>query len=101
MFALDNLESTNTRANKNADSVTDLRIDFEARLGDGFVRGGKSKVDEAPHLARFLLVYKVQRIEIFHLGGKGDGEPGCVEALNGGHAAGPCQELSPHLRSGS
>ena len=64
---------------------------FEARLRHRFLRGGKSKVDEAPHLARFLFVHKIQRVKVLDLGGKRDRKAGCVEALN----RAPCRWRRP------
>ena len=51
----------------------------------------KGKVDEAPHLARFFLVHKFQRVEVLDLGGEGDRESGGVKALDRRHAAGAGQ----------
>ena len=64
---------------------------FEAGLGHGFLGRRKGKVNEAPHLARFLLVHEVQRVEVLDLAGKGDGKASGVEALNGRRTAGSCQ----------
>ena len=72
----------------------------EARLRHGLLRGGKGKVDEAPHLARFFLVHKFERVEVLDLGGEGDREASGVEALDGPHAAGAGQKLPPNLGSG-
>jgi len=60
----------------------------------------KAKWIEAPHLARFLLVHKIERVEVLHFGGKRDRETSSIEALNGPHAAGSGQQLLPNLGRG-
>jgi hypothetical protein len=57
-------------------------------------------MNEAPHLARFFFVHKVQRVKVLDLGGKGDREASGVEALNGSHATGAGQKLPPDFGSG-
>ena len=60
VLALDDLEAADAGADEDAHPVGNLRGDLETGLGDGLLRGGKGKVDEAPHLARFFLVHKVR-----------------------------------------
>ena len=43
--------------------------------------GGKGKVDEARHLARFFLVHEIERVKVLDLGGKGGGEASGIEGL--------------------
>ena len=71
VLALDDFEAADAGADEDAYPVGDLRGDLETRLGHGFLGGGKGKVDEAPHLARFLLVHEVERVKVLDLGGKG------------------------------
>ena len=61
---------------------------------------GKGEMDEAPHLARFLLVHEIEGVKVLDLGGEGDRKAGGIEALNRPHAAGAGQELLPHLGRG-
>ncbi len=91
VLALDDLESANPRADKHAGTVGDVFRDLETRLRHRLLRRGKGVVDEAPHLARFLLLDKLERVEVLNLGGKGDRETGGVKALDGSHAAGAGQ----------
>ena len=53
-----------------------------------------------PILRASFLLHKFQRVEVLHLGGKGDREAGGVKALDRRHAAGAGQQLPPHLGSG-
>ena len=68
-------------ADKHAHPFGDIRRNLQAGLLHRLLRCRKSKMDEAPHLARFLLVHKIQRVKVLDLGGKCDRKPGCIEAL--------------------
>ena len=83
VLALDDFESADAGADEDAYAVGVLFVDVKARLRHGLGDGGKGKVDEAPHLARFLLIDKLQGVEVLDFGGKGDREAGGVKALDG------------------
>src|SRR4051812_2066752 len=100
MLALNNPNPANTRPDEHTGAVRDLRRDLQARLGQRLLRSGKGKMNEAPHLARFLLVHEVQRVKVLDLAGERDGEAGGVEALNGRRAAGSCDQVLPHFGGG-
>src|ERR1700733_849324 len=68
---------------------------------EGFVGGGKREMDEAPHLARFLLLHKVQWIKPFHLGCEGNGEARRIEAGDGSHSALAGKQVGPDFGRGS
>src|ERR1035441_10728606 len=83
---MDDSESANPEAEEYAHPLSILRRNLETRLGHGFLGRGKSKVDEAPHLAGFLLVHKVQRVKVLDFRGEGDRKAGGIEAMNRPHA---------------
>src|SRR5258708_27024596 len=87
------------RADKYAHPFGVLRRDLQAGLLHRLLRCRKGKMNEAPHLARFLLVYKVQRVKVLDLGGKSDRKPGCVEPCNRRHTPGASYQLLPHFRT--
>ena len=100
MLALDDVESADARADKDADALAVLGRDLQAGAFDGFMRGGESEMDEARHFARFFLVNELERVEVLHLGGEGDGEAGGVKAGDGGDAALTGQQVVPDFGGG-
>src|SRR5580658_429776 len=97
MLALDDFESANARANEDAYSLGILGRDLQARLRHRLLGRGEGVVNKAPHLARFLLVDKVERIKVFDLGGEGYRETCRVESLYRSHTAGSGQNLPPNV----
>ena len=93
VFALDNVESADARADVNADALGILRRDLQARRFHGLMRGGESEMDEAPHLARFFFLDEWQRIEVLHFCGKSDGKAGRVKAVIGAIPLSPANRL--------
>ena len=83
-------------------------VGIEAGIGVGVEACGESQVDEAPHLARFLLVHEVERVEVFDLAGKCHGKASGVKGPDGRGAAGiidaikhlvpPCMERKIDLQ---
>src|ERR1035437_839592 len=100
MLALDDFEAADAGADEDAYPVGDLRGDLETRLEHGLLGGGKGIVDEARHLARFLLVHELERVKVLDLGGEGGREASGIEALNGPHATGAGHKLLPDLGRG-
>ena len=58
------------------------------------------QVDEAPHLARFFFLHKLQRIKILDFSGESDWKTGGVKTLDRGHTADPVHQALPHFRCG-
>ncbi len=98
--ALNHFEPADARADKHSDPVANLRRNLQSRLHNRLLSSGKRVVGKAPHLARFLLVYKIQRVKVLHLGGKGDRKASGIEPLDRGHATGAVKKLPPDFGSG-
>src|SRR5579884_780145 len=98
VLALDNVEPADAGTNVDTDTVGNRIGDLQAGHLHGLMRGSKSKVDEARHFLRFLLVHKIQRIEVLHLGSEGERKSCRIEAGDGGHPALACKQIVPDLR---
>src|ERR1700744_6760430 len=66
-------------------------------MRNGFVRRSKREMDEAPHLARFLLLHEIQWIKALPLRRKRYGKPRRIEAGNGSHSALAGKQVAPDL----
>src|ERR1039458_4160172 len=97
MLALNYFESADSRADEHAHTFGVLCRHLQARLLHRLLGCAKGVVDEAPHLARFLLVQEFERIEILDLGSKGDRESRSVKTLDRRNATGAGQQLPPQL----
>jgi len=100
MFALDDVESTDARADVHAHAFVVLRCDFQAGLFQRFVGGRDGEVDEPRHLLDFFFLDVIERVEVLDVGGDLAGEIGDVEAGNPPNAALPGQQRFPHLLGG-
>src|SRR5258708_13306480 len=89
VLARDNLQPADAGADEDAHAVCDLGCDLEARLDEGFLCRREGEMDEAPHLARFLLVHEIERVEVFDLAAKCYGKPCGVYPSNGPHTTPP------------
>src|SRR5579864_7396436 len=100
MFALDDVESANSRADVHAHPLVVLRRDLEPRHFERLIRGSKRQVDEAPHLLDFFFLDEVQWIEILDLGCDLAGKIAGVKAGDPADAALSSQQGFPHIFGG-
>src|ERR1051325_10519014 len=100
MFAFDDLESADSRADENPDAISVFLGDLQAGLLQCLLRGSKGKVNEARHLTRFLFVDEFQRVKVLDLGGKGDRKSGGIKTRDRPHTAGAGYQFLPHLLRG-
>src|SRR6266481_6106676 len=70
MLALDRPEIANAAADIGADVLSDFISDLQPAVVDCFLRSSNRVVNESAHLARFLLLDIVQRIEVFDFTGE-------------------------------
>ncbi len=100
MLAFNHVESANAGTDMHAHTLGVCRADLQTRVGDRFVGGGKGEMDEAPHFARFLLVHKIQWIEVLHLSRECYRETRRIEAGDRSHSALAGQQIVPDLGRG-
>src|SRR4051812_27988436 len=74
VLALDGPEIADAAADVGADALRDLVGYFQAAVAHGFLRRRNRVLNESAHLARFLLLYIIQRIEVFDFAGKPNGK---------------------------
>src|SRR5208282_287003 len=79
VLALDDVESADPGSNVHAHARAVLDLHVEPGIAHRFVRGGHRQVDKAAHLARFLLLDEIKRIEALNLGGNLGIEQGGIE----------------------
>ena len=68
MLALDDVETSDARADMDPNPFVILWSDFEAGHLHGFVRGRDSQMDETSHLFQFFFLDELQRVEVLDLG---------------------------------
>src|SRR6202041_3730396 len=100
VLPLDHVESTDTGPDVNAHALSVFRADLQTRMRERFVGSGKREMDEAPHLARFFLVHKIQWIETLHLSRERDGKSRRIEAGDRRHSALAGQQVVPDFGRG-
>ena len=97
VLALDDVESADAGADVDAGALGHFFVfDFVVGHAQGFIAGGDGQMNKARHLARFLLLDDLQRIEVLDLGGNPAGKGGGVEAGDLLHAALARQQCLPH-----
>src|SRR5271163_1056044 len=72
VLALNDVESADSGADVDADPFLVLGGHFQAGFGHSLGGSSQGKVNESPHLPRFLLVDELERIEVLDFGGEGD-----------------------------
>src|ERR1700691_1296037 len=95
VLPLNHVESADAGTDMHAHTLGVGRAYFEPRVGDCFVGGGQSEMDEAPHFARFLLIHKIQWIEVLHLSRECYGKTRRIEAADWSHPALAGQQIIP------
>ncbi len=100
MLPLDHVESADTGPDVHPHALGVCRADLQTGMRERFVGSGKREMDEAPHLARFLLIHEIQWIEVLHLGRERYGKSRRIEAGDGSHSALARQQVVPDFGRG-
>lgn len=86
MFALDDVESTDARADVHADAFVIFRSDLQAGSFERLIGGGDGKVNEPCHFLDLFFLNVVQRVEAFDLGGDLASERAHIELRDALHS---------------
>src|SRR3954466_8615029 len=81
MLTLNRPEIADAAADVSADIFGDIIGDFQTAVSDRLLRSSHRVLNESAHLARFLLLDIVQRIEVFDFAGEPNRELFGVEFL--------------------
>ena len=100
VFALDDVEAADARADMNADAVVVGLVDLQAGVVHRLLRRGDGEVDKAAHFAGLFLVDEEERVEILHFGGEAHRMAGEIEGFDLGHAAAAGKQALPHFADG-
>src|SRR5436189_1318189 len=74
MLALDRPEIADAAANISPDAFRNIIVYLQSAVRYGFLRSSYGVLNESAHLARFLLLDVIQRIEVFDFTGKPNGK---------------------------
>src|SRR5208282_2284954 len=100
MFALDDVESADARADMHADALGVFGRDLEPGHLHRFVGGGDGEVDEAAHLLYFFFLDEVKGVKVADLGCDLAGKSGGVEPGNAADAAFAGEQGLPYCAGG-
>lgn len=97
MFAFDDRESADARADEHACSLRQLRSDRQTRLFHGSFRGSNRVMDEQVHLLDVFFIEKLERIEVFNFAGDLGGKLSGIKTGNLGDAAASFAKALPRI----
>src|SRR5690349_14955747 len=100
MLALNDIETTDARADMHADARSIFWCDFEAAHLHGLIGCSDGQVDKAGHLLQLFFLDEVKRIKVPDFGGNLTGEVGSIELRNAPHTALAGMEVLPYLLRG-
>ena len=94
-LVLEGLNTTDTHAKHDADTVLVLLLQIHAAILDSLLGSNEGQLRVAVHLASLLAVQIVVHVEVFHLAGELSLEVGCIEMCNRGSTALASEEVLP------
>src|SRR5580658_255229 len=100
MFAFDDVESSDPRADVHPYALVILRRNLQFRHFQRFIGGGDGHMNEAPHLLDFFFLDEIQRVEVLDLGGNLAGKGSGVETGDASHTALAGKHGLPHYIGG-